>query len=53
MIIDYLVQLVGELPEEVNSPDMLLWVLGCFVLIFLLCEVFAFLHNIFRSFLGG
>lgn len=48
-ISSWLVSLVGEVPEDVGSSDMVLWVVGCFVLIFLLCELFAFLHNLFRN----
>lgn len=52
MIVDYITQLVGTLPEDTSSPDFVLFILGCFVLLFLLGELFAFLHNIFRSLMG-
>lgn len=52
-IVDFLTQLVGELPSDPSSPDMVLWVLGVMVLIFLVCELFALLHTIFKSFIGG
>lgn len=48
-IVSWLTSLVGVVPEDVESPDMVVWVISAFVLIFLLCELFAFLHNLFRS----
>lgn len=52
MIVQYLTDLVGQIPSDVTSGDFVVFVIGCFVLLFLLGELFAFLHNIFRALMG-
>lgn len=48
-IVSWVSSLVGVVPEDASSPDMVVWVVSAFFLFFLLCELFAFLHNIFRN----
>lgn len=50
MIYDYVVQLIGIVPEGFEPA---VYVFSGCVLLFLLLELFAFLHNIFRSLSEG
>lgn len=49
MIYDYLVQMVGSVPSGLEDA---VYVFSILVFIFLLCELFAFLHTIFRAVCG-
>lgn len=46
MIYQYIVNLVGSVPEGLEDA---VYVLSILVLFFLLAEMFAFLHTLFRS----
>lgn len=50
MVYDWLVMLIGEVPEGLES---VVYVLAGIVVIFLLCELFAFLHSIFNRIAEG
>lgn len=45
MIVSYITDIVGSVPEGMEDA---VFVLGVIVLMFLLCQVFAFLHAVFK-----
>lgn len=50
MIYDYLVSLVGTVPE---GYEPVVYVISCLVCFFLLCEFFAFFHSIISRIAEG
>lgn len=49
MIYDYIVSLVGTVPSGLEDA---VYVLSIFILLFLIAEMFAFLHTLFRAISG-
>lgn len=50
MVYNWLVTLIGEVPEGLEPT---VYVLAGIVVIFLLCELFAFLHSVFNRIAEG